>query len=74
MYHHRDPTRTVPLFLHKNSLRMRANRIVHHVSPVMEDDVPVRLSSQSQVRLLDRRFGGAGITQVWNKVGQVVTH
>ena len=56
MYHHRDPTTTVPLFLHKNSLRMRANPIVHHVCPVMKDDKPVRLSSQSPVRLLDRRL------------------
>ena len=54
--HHRDPTTTVPLFLHKNSLRIRANPIVHHVSPVMEDDMPVRLSAQSPLRLLDRRL------------------
>ena len=56
MYHHRDPTTTVPLFLHKNSLRICANRIVHHVSPVMEDDMPVRLSGQSPLRLRDRRL------------------
>ena len=56
MYHHRDPTTTAPSFLHKNSLRIRANPIVHHVSPVMEDDVPVRLSGQSPLRLLDRRL------------------
>ena len=55
MYHHRDPTTTVPLFLHKNRLRMRAKPMVYHVSPVMEDDMPVRLSSQSPLRLLDRR-------------------
>ena len=54
MYHHRDPTTTVPLFLHKNSLKIRANPIAHHVSPVMEDDMPVRLSGQSPLRLLDR--------------------
>ena len=40
-----------PLFLHKNSLRTRANLIVHHVSPVMEDDMLVR-----PFRLLDRRL------------------
>ena len=56
MYHHRDPTTAVPLFLHKNSLRIRAYPIVHHVSPVMEDDMPVRLSVQSPLRLLDRRL------------------
>ena len=56
MYHHRDPTTIVPLFLHKNSLRIRAKTIVHHVSPVMEDDMLVRLSGQSPLRLLDRRF------------------
>ena len=56
MYHHRDPTATVPLFLHKNSLRINANPIVHHVSPVMEDDMPVRLSGQSPLKLLDRRL------------------
>ena len=56
MYHQRDPTTTVPLFLHKNSLRIRANPIVHHVSPVMEEDMPVRLSAQSPLRLLDRRL------------------
>ena len=37
MYHQRDPTKTFPLLLHKNSLRIRANRIVHHVSPEMEE-------------------------------------
>ena len=56
MYHHRDPTTTVPLFLHKNSLRIRANRIVHHVSPEMEEDMPLRLSAQSPLRLLNRRL------------------
>ena len=56
MYHHRDPTATVPLFLDKNSLRTRANPIVHHVSPVMEDGMLVRLSGQSPLRLLDRRL------------------
>ena len=44
MYHHRDPTTTVPLFVHKKSLRLRAKPAVHYVSPVMEDDMPVRLS------------------------------
>ena len=44
------------LFSHKNSLRIRANPIVHHVGPVMEDDMPVRLSGQSPLRLLDRRL------------------
>ena len=55
-YHHRDPTTAVPLFLHKNSLRIRAKPIVHHVSPAMEDDVAVRLSGQSPSKLLDRRL------------------
>ena len=57
MYHQRDPTTTVPLFLHKNSLRIRANPFVHHVSPVVEVDMPLRLSSRSPLRLLDRRLG-----------------
>ena len=56
MCHQRDPTTTVPLFLNKNSMRIRANPIVHHVSPVMEEDMPVRLSAQSPLRLLDRRW------------------
>ena len=56
MYHHRDPTTTVPLFSHKNSLRIRANTIVHQVSPVMGDAMPVRLYGQSPLRLLDRRL------------------
>ena len=47
MSHQRAPTTTVPLFLHKNSLRIRAGPIVHHVS---------RLSAQSPLRLLDRRL------------------
>ena len=55
MYRHRYPTTTVPLFLHKYSLRIRADPVVHHVSPVMEDDMPVRLSGQSPLSLLDRR-------------------
>ena len=55
MYHQSDPTTTVPLFLHnKNSLRIRANPIVHHVSFVVEDDKPFELSSQSPLKLLDR--------------------
>ena len=56
MYHQRDPTTTVPLFLQKNSLRIRGNPIVHHMSLVMEEDMPVRLSAQSPLRLLDRRL------------------
>ena len=56
MYHQRKPTTNVPLFLHKNSLRIRASPIVYHVSPVMEEDMPVRLSAQSPFRLLDRRL------------------
>ena len=51
-----EQTLTSRLFLHQNSLRIRANPIVHHVSPVMEDDMPVRLSGQSPLRLLDRRL------------------
>ena len=56
MYHQSDPTTTVLLFLHKNSWRIRANPIVHHVSPVVEDDMPLRLSSRSALKLLDRRL------------------
>ena len=56
MYHHRDQTTTVPFLLHKNSLGIRANPIVHHVSPVINIDMPVRLSGQSPLRLLDRRL------------------
>ena len=41
MYHQSDPTTTVPLFLHKNSLRVRANPIVYHVSLAVEDDMPL---------------------------------
>ena len=51
-----DPTTTVPLLLHWNSLRFRATPIVHHVSPVMEDDMPLRLSSRSPLKLLGRRL------------------
>ena len=47
MYHQSDPTTTAPSFLHTNSLRIRANSIVRHVSLVAEDDMPLRLSSQS---------------------------
>ena len=50
MYHQRDPTTTVPFFLQKNSLRIGASPIVHHVSPVMEEDMPVRLSAQAPLR------------------------
>ena len=56
MYHQSDPTTTVPFFLHKNSLRVRANPIVHHVSLAVEDDMPLRLSSLSPLKLLDRRL------------------
>ena len=56
MYHQSDPTTTVPLLLHKNSLRFRANPIVHHVSPVVDVDVPLRLSSRLPLKLLVRRL------------------
>ena len=52
MVHQNDPTTTVPLFLHRTSLRIRANRTVRHVSPVVEDDMPLRLSSRSPLKLL----------------------
>ena len=60
MYHQRDPTTTVPLFLHKNRLRIRSNPIVHHVSRVVEEDMSVRLSAQSLLRSLDRRLEELG--------------
>ena len=56
MYHQSDPTTTVPLFLHKNRWRIHTNPIVHHVSLVVEDGMPVRLSSRSLLKLLDRRW------------------
>ena len=46
----------VPLFLHKDSLRIRANPIAHHVSPAMMEDMPLRPSAKSPLRLLDRRL------------------
>ena len=56
MHHQSDPTTTVPFFLHKNGLRIHATPFVHHVSPVVEDDMPLRLSSRSPLTLLDRRL------------------
>ena len=56
MFHQSDPTTIVPLFLHKNSLKIRANPIAHHVSPAMEEDMPLRPSAKSPLRLLDRRL------------------
>ena len=56
MYHQSDPTTTVPVFLHMNSSRLRADPIVHHVSLAVEDGMPLRLSSRSAVKLLDRRL------------------
>ena len=34
MYHRNDPTTTVPLFLHKDNLRVYGRQLVHHVSLV----------------------------------------
>ena len=56
MHHQSDSATSVLLFLHKNSLRIRANPIVPHVSPVVEDDMTLRLSSRSLLKLLDRRW------------------
>ena len=57
MYHQSDPTTiAVPLFLLKNSWRILANPTVHHVSLVLEDEMPLRLSSQSLSKLLVRRL------------------
>ena len=56
MYHRHDPTKTVPLFLHKNSFRFHAKRLVNHVSLVAAEDIPVRWSSRSPTNLLDQRL------------------
>ena len=56
MCHQSDPTTSVPFFLKKTSLRMHAKPIVHHGSPVLEDDMPWRPSSRSPLKLLDRRL------------------
>ena len=58
MCHQSAPTTTVPLFLHKRSLRIHALSSVHHVSPVVEDDMPCWI-------------GRVGITQAGHEVGQV---
>ena len=50
-----EPT-TVPLFPHKNSFRIHARPLIHHVRLVAEDGSPVRLSSRSPTNLLDRRL------------------
>ena len=47
---------------------MRANPIVHHVIPVVEDDMPVRLSSQSPLRLLDRRLEEVALPKLGTKL------
>ena len=56
LYHQSDPTTTDPLFLHKNSLRIHANPIVHHVSPDAEDDKPLRLSFPVNRQTRKRKF------------------
>ena len=57
MYHQSDPTTTVPVFLHMNSSRLRADPIVHHVSLAVEDGMPLRLSSRSAVEVAGSPFG-----------------
>ena len=48
MYHQCVPATTVPSFLQKKkNLRIRASPAVHHVSPVVQDDMPLRLSSRT---------------------------
>ena len=74
MYHQRDPTTIVTLFLHKNSLRIRANPTVHHVSPVMEEDIPVRLSAQSLLRLLDCRLDELALPKHGTKLDKWTRH
>ena len=61
-------------YSHKNSLRSRANPIVHHVGPVMEDDMTVRLSGQTPLRLLDRRLDELALPKHGDEVGQVDTY
>ena len=56
MYHQTDPTMTVPVFFHDNSLRIHARPLIHHVRLVAGDDIPVKLSSRSRTSLLDRRL------------------
>ena len=56
IYHRTDPTTTVPLFLHKNSLRIRARPLIHHVRRFVTDDILVKLSSRSPTNFLDRRL------------------
>ena len=58
MYHRSGPTTKVPLFLNKNSLRVHAKPLIHHVRLVAADDIPVRLSSRPPTNLLDRRLDG----------------
>ena len=55
-YHRADPTTTVPLFLHKKSLRIHATPLIHRVRLVADDDIPVKLSSRSPTNLLHRRL------------------
>ena len=49
--------------VHKNSYRIHANPLVHYVSLVVEDDMPVRLSSRSPLKLLDRRLDELALPQ-----------
>ena len=56
MYHLNDSTATVPLFLHRNSLRVHTRPFLHHVSPVVVDHMPLRQSWRSPSNLLDRRL------------------
>ena len=53
MPHRNDPTTTVPLVLHKNSLHIRPRPLAHHVRLVAAEDIPVRLSTRSPTDLLD---------------------
>ena len=56
IYHRTDPTTTVPLFLHKNSMRIHARPLIHHVRRFVTDDIPVKMSSRSPRNFLDRRW------------------
>ena len=61
-----EPT-TVRLFLHKNSLRIHARPLIHHVRLFAEDDSPVRLSSRSPTNLLNRRLDKVPLREHFTK-------
>ena len=69
MYHRTDPTTTVPLFLHKNILRIH---VIHYVRRVVTDDIPVKLSSRSPTNFLDRRLDELALMKPdkWTRVEQ----